>query len=82
MDMDEETEDEGIHNTILDVLSVLLVHGYDQVNIGGLMRILGVEPEIAEPYDSVDVPILDGLENTEQLIMTAVSQDTGNTTIH
>ena len=80
--MNEETEDDDTHNAILDIMSVLLVHGYDQVNIGGLMRILGVEPEIAENYDSIDVPILDGLENTEQLILTAVSQDTSDVTIH
>lgn len=80
--MNEETEEDNTHNAILDIMSVLLVHGYDQVNIGGLMRILGVEPEIAENYDSIDVPILDGLENTEQLILTAVSQDTSDVTIH
>jgi len=80
--MEEETEDDGIHNAILDILSVLLVHGYEEVNIGGLMRIIGVEPELAEPYDSVNVSILDGLENTEQLLMTAASQDTGNVTVH
>lgn len=44
---------------MFDLMLVLYAHGIKEVNIGGLMRLLGVKTEVAAEHDSERVELTD-----------------------
>tara|TARA_R110000822_G_scaffold87928_1_gene204110 strand:+ start:62 stop:295 length:234 start_codon:yes stop_codon:yes gene_type:complete len=47
----DDIDSEDLKLRVLDLMYVLYEHGIDEVHMGGLMRILGVDNEIAVDYD-------------------------------
>ena len=47
----DDIDSEDLKLRILNLMYVLYEHGVDEVHMGGLMRILGVDNEIAVDYD-------------------------------
>lgn len=54
--MFEQLEDQ-VRNIVIDLCDVLVRHNIQQVHIGALMRLVGVDNEIATQYDEVYMPI-------------------------
>ena len=52
-DISKLIEDNGIADVVIDVCATLYHNGIDYVHVGGLMRLLGVSSEEAEPHDEV-----------------------------
>lgn len=48
---DNKDLEESIQKLIVDLCSVLYRHGYRQVQIGGIMRLIGVAEEHAKKHD-------------------------------
>jgi hypothetical protein len=67
MDNEEKQEEQELQDTLVDLMSVLLVHGYTHVNLGALMRIVGVEDEYARDYDDSDVEIIDAVAQHQEM---------------
>lgn len=42
---------EEFQDVIVEVFKVLQLFGIEELHVGGIMRILGVSPEVAEQYD-------------------------------
>ena len=55
--MTEDDLDIKIKNLMFDLMLVLYSHGIKEVNIGGLMRVLGVEHEVAAEHDDESVEL-------------------------
>lgn len=54
---DDEKLDLKVKNLMFDLMLVLYSHGIKEVNIGGLMRVLGVEAEVAAEHDDESVAL-------------------------
>jgi hypothetical protein len=78
---DDEIEQE-VKLIIMELMAVLHKHGIHEVNVGGLMRLIGVDNETAKSNDD-DVIILDEKFNKyiNQTIDLAETPDT-NQTLH
>lgn len=48
---DTDTVADEVRELILDVCEVLHNHGYQEVSIGALMRLIGVDPSSASAHD-------------------------------
>jgi hypothetical protein len=57
--MAEDDLDLRIKNLMFDIMLVLYTHGMKEVNIGGLMRMLGVDEETATEHDAEAVELTD-----------------------
>lgn len=57
--MTEEELDLKVKNIMFDLMLVLYTHGIKEVNIGGLMRVLGVDPDVAALHDLEAVELTD-----------------------
>jgi hypothetical protein len=55
--MTEEDLDLKVKNLLFDLMLVLYTHGITEVNVGALMRVLGVEPEVAAKHDDEAVEL-------------------------
>ena len=49
--LDPETFEENMQNLIVDLCKTLYLHGYREVRLGALMRVIGIEEEIAIEHD-------------------------------
>lgn len=47
----DEIENEDLRLKIINLMHVLYEHGIDEIHMGGLMRILGIENEAASEFD-------------------------------
>ena len=55
--MTEDDLDLKVKNLLFDLMLVLYTHGITEVNVGALMRVLGVEPEVAAKHDDEAVEL-------------------------
>jgi hypothetical protein len=55
--MTEDDLDLKVKNLLFDLMLVLYTHGITEVNVGGLMRVLGVEAEVAAKHDDEEVEL-------------------------
>jgi hypothetical protein len=56
---------EEFQDVIIKIFDVLKAYGIEELHVGGLMRMLGVSPEVAELYDN-HVLVAADLENAPQ----------------
>lgn len=56
---DEETLDQQVKALMFDLMLVLYSHGITTVNVGGLMRMLGVKEDTAQKHDTEEVELTD-----------------------
>lgn len=49
--------EEHIRDTVIDLCDVLVKHDIHQVHLGALMRLIGVDNEVALDYDKDYMPI-------------------------
>lgn len=54
---EEELLDLKVKNLMFDLMLLLFSHGITEVNVGALMRVLGVEPEVAAEHDDEAVEL-------------------------
>ena len=47
----QETSYEEVRAIMYEILTILHHHGIDTVTVGGIMRVLGVPPEVAAQHD-------------------------------
>ena len=58
--MTEEDElDLRVKNLMFDIMLVLYSHGIKEINVGGLMRMLGVDESSASKHDDKSVELTD-----------------------
>ena len=57
--MTEDDLDLKIKNLMFDIMLVLYTHGIKEVNIGGLMRMIGVDEETATEHNNEAVELTD-----------------------
>jgi len=50
--MTEEDLDQQVKLLMFDLMLVLYTHGIKEINVGGMMRLLGVEADVAAPHDT------------------------------
>ena len=55
----EENLDQQVKALMFDLMLVLYSHGITSVNVGGLMRMLGVKEETAQKHDEESVELTD-----------------------
>jgi hypothetical protein len=48
---DSQTLEKTIHDLIVDLCGVLYDHGYQEISVGSLMRVIGVDPASAAKHD-------------------------------
>lgn len=51
MMLSQDTLEDSVKDLILDICQVMRDHGYTEVSIGALMRLMGVEVDRAAPHD-------------------------------
>ena len=56
---EEESLDQQVKALMFDLMLVLYVHGIPSVNVGGLMRMLGVSEDTAQEHDKEEVELTD-----------------------
>ena len=55
--MTEEELDQSVKTLMLDLMLVLYSHGITEVNVGAMMRVLGVSAEVAAEHDDEAVEL-------------------------
>ena len=50
--LDLQELEKSVRDLIVDLCGVLYHHGYQEVSVGALMRLIGVDPERAQAHDS------------------------------
>jgi len=55
--MTEEELDQRVKTLMFDLMLVLYSHGITEVNVGALMRVLGVNSEVAAEHDDEAVEL-------------------------
>ena len=55
--MSEEELDLRVKTLMFDLMLVLYSHGITEVNVGAMMRVLGVDPEVAAEHDTESVEL-------------------------
>jgi hypothetical protein len=78
--MAEEDLDLKVKNLMFDVMLVLYSHGITEVNVGGLMRLLGVEADEASKHDDELVELTQ--EFAKYVKETRETKRPDNTTLH
>jgi hypothetical protein len=56
---EEESLDQQVKALMFDLMLVLYTHGIKTVNVGGLMRMLGVKEATAQKHDDDEVELTD-----------------------
>jgi hypothetical protein len=83
LELEEELADELVKETMLAIMTVLYEHGFTEVSIGALMRLLGVEFEHAQAHDDdyliIQYSITDSFKKSHSSIDLEIPP---NTTIH
>jgi hypothetical protein len=57
--MTNEELDLRVKNLMFDLMLVLFTHGIKEVNVGAMMRVLGVGAEVAAEHDEESVELTD-----------------------
>ena len=55
--MTEKELDQSVKTLMFDLMLVLYTHGITEVNVGALMRVLGVSAEVAAEHDDEAVEL-------------------------
>ena len=77
---EEESLDQQVKALMFDLMLVLYSHGISTVNVGGLMRMLGVKEETASKHDSEEVELTD--EFAKYVKEARETKRPDNTTLH
>lgn len=56
---------EEFQDAITEIFQVLRTFGIEELHVGGVMRLLGVSPEVAEMYDN-HIMVASDLDNTNK----------------
>ena len=59
MTEDDQPIDLKVKNLMFDLMLVLYSYGITEVNVGALMRVLGVKSEVAAEHDDEEVELTD-----------------------
>ena len=76
----DEELDIKVKEIMFDLMLVLYSHGITEVNVGALMRILGVRAEVAKEHDAESVELTD--EFAKYVKETRETKRPDNTTLH
>jgi hypothetical protein len=79
---DDELADQLVKETMLEIMSVLYDHGFTQVSVGALMRLLGVEFDQAQTHDNDYLIIQDSIAEYSKNAWDTDVEIPLNTTIH
>jgi hypothetical protein len=77
---DSQQLEDAVRDLIIDLCAVLQQHGYRQISMGHLMRVIGVDPQQANRHDSDMIDLLDASLSPSK-IPSSMSVPPG-TTIH
>ena len=80
MTEDDQTIDLKVKNLMFDLMLVLYSYGITEVNVGALMRMLGVRAEVAAEHDDEAVELTD--EFAKYVKETRITQRPDDTTLH
>ena len=50
--MTDDEVDQKVRLLMFDIMSALYKHGITEVHVGGVMRVVGVDPELASKHDN------------------------------
>ena len=50
--------EDAVHDLVVDLCAVLYEHGYQQISVGALMRVIGVSAEQASQHDQDVIDLL------------------------
>ena len=78
--MSEEELDQRVKTLMFDLMLVLYSYGITEVNIGALMRLLGVRSEVAAKHDDEAVELTD--EFAKYVKEARETKRPDNTTLH
>ena len=59
LDPKELELEQAVHDLIIDLCEVMYNHGYSEVSIGALMRVIGVANERARDHDAHVIDLLE-----------------------
>jgi hypothetical protein len=77
---EEEELDQRVKILMFDLMLVLYAHGIKEINVGGMMRLLGVEADIAALHDTESVALTQ--EFAKYVKETRDTRRPDNTTLH
>jgi hypothetical protein len=77
---EEEDLDLRVKNLMFDLMLVLYSHGITEVNVGAMMRVLGVKPDEAAKHDDEAVELTQ--EFAKYVKETRETKRPDNTTLH
>ena len=77
---EEELLDQQVKALMFDLMLVLYSHGISSVNVGGLMRMLGVKEDTAREHDTEEVQLTD--EFAKYVKETRDTKRPDNATLH
>lgn len=78
--MSEEELDIRVKNLMFDLMLILYTYGIKEVNMGALMRLLGVKPDVAARHDDESVELTD--EFAKYVTESREVKRPDNTTLH
>jgi hypothetical protein len=78
--MTEEELDQRVKTLMFDLMLVLYTHGITEVNVGAMMRVLGVSGEVAAEHDDEAVELTD--EFAKYVKEARETKRPDNTTLH
>jgi hypothetical protein len=80
MTEDDQTIDLKVKNLMFDLMLVLYSYGITEVNVGALMRVLGVKSEVAAEHDDEAVELTD--EFAKYVKETRITKRPDSETLH
>lgn len=69
-------EELDIQTMLSDIIDVLVNHGYTKVSIGGLLRVVGVDNNVAAEYDNSIMNMLEDDGEHDLGFLTPTDNDT------
>lgn len=76
--LDDYELDQAVKLALLDVMIVLFDHGITEINMGGIMRVLGVPNETAQEYDENIMVLTDDFAKYVDNLTKLVDDETTN----
>lgn len=81
--LDTDSVEDQVRDLILDVCEVLHNHGYQQVSVGAIMRLIGVDPDAASAHDDSGFALDESFEEILKMRRNLVtSMASKNKTLH
>ena len=77
--LDDEKLEQSVQNLIVDLCEVLFKQGFEQVPVGAVMRLVGVNPTRAAEHDAEYFALDDEFKAVLELRKTPVEVPTGAT---